>query len=66
MGHQKASAFGTVFDMTFESGLLQKIDDRSKEMEMKRGEFRRRYNLLYNHPNKHGVTEAFSLDMDKY
>ena len=61
MGFQKASAFGVVLDLTFEEGHLKDVNDRSKELEDKRGEFKKRYeseDLI------RGIDEAFSLDMD--
>jgi hypothetical protein len=61
MGYQKPTAFKTVYDVTIENGRVVELKDRSKEMEKKRGAFKRQYetgNLVQ------GIEEAFSLDMD--
>lgn len=61
MGYQKATSFKTVLDITLKNKWLVKIDDRSQEMEMKRGEFKKYYDA----GNMTATIEnAFSLDMD--
>ena len=61
MGYQKASAYETVLDLTLNDGRIVKILDRSKEMEQKRGAFKKHYES----GNKfEKIEEAFSLDMD--
>ncbi|MHC4661293.1 MAG: hypothetical protein ACYS8W_06350 [Planctomycetota bacterium] len=62
MGFQKASAYRTVFDLTFEDGRLVAENDRSDEIEKKRGEFQKRYHD--SHDIAAAIEEAFSLDMD--
>jgi hypothetical protein len=61
MGYQKASAYETVLDITLTDGQVVQIKDRSQEMEMKRGAFKKHY-------ESGGIdrttAEAFSLDMD--
>lgn len=50
-----------VLDLTFEDGYLKGLKDRSREMEAKRGAFKKRYesgNTIQR------IEEAFSLDMD--
>lgn len=61
MGYQKPSAFKTVLDITLKDGRVVEIKDRSKEMEQKRGAFKKRYesgNI------GQAIEEAFRLDMD--
>lgn len=61
MGYQKPTAFKTVLDITLKDGRVVEINDRSKEMEQKRGAFKKHYesgNILEK------IEEAFSLDMD--
>jgi hypothetical protein len=61
MGYQKPTAFGTVLDIRLEEGRVVDITDRSKEMELKRGDFKKHYesgNMVQT------INEAFSLDMD--
>ncbi len=61
MGYQKATAFKTVLDITLKNGKVVDIKDRSREMERKRGAFKKRYdsgNMLQM------IKDAFSLDMD--
>ena len=61
MGFQKATAFKTVYDITLDDGRIIDMKDRSKEMEIRRGAFKERYeseDLLL------AIVEAFSLDMD--
>lgn len=61
MGFQKPSAFKTVLDISLQSGRVININDRSEEMEQKRGAFKKRYdseNMLQ------GIHEAFSMDLD--
>jgi hypothetical protein len=61
MGYQKPTSFKTVLDITLKNKWLVKIDDRSQEMELKRGEFKKRYdsgNMM------EAIEDAFSLDMD--
>lgn len=61
MGFQKASAFKTVLDITLDCGKVVSITDRSREMEEKRGAFKKHYHS--NHKID-SIKEAFSLDMD--
>lgn len=61
MGYPKATAFKTVLDITLKDGRVIEINDRSQEMEQKRGAFKKHYeseNMFQTIP------EAFSLDMD--
>ena len=60
MGYQKPTAFKTVLDITLKDGLLVKINDRSEEMEKKRGAFKKAYE---SGEMKKSIEEAFSLDM---
>lgn len=61
MGYQKPTAFKTVLDITLNNGKVENINDRSSEMEMKRGAFKKHYDSgnMY-----HAIEEAFSLDME--
>lgn len=43
MGYQKPTSFQTVFDITLKEGEVMEIKDRSREMEERRGAFRRSY-----------------------
>ena len=61
MGFQKPTAFRTVLDITLEEGRPVNINDRSKEMEKKRGEFKKRYESKR---IEEQIDKAFSLDMD--
>jgi hypothetical protein len=61
MGYQKPTAFKTVYDITLQDGRIIDLKDRSKEMDVKRGAFKKRYELT--HP-VHAIAEAFSLDLD--
>lgn len=61
MGHQKASAFKSVLDITLKDGRVIEVKDRSQDMEQKRGAFKKHYesgNMMQT------TNEAFSLDMD--
>ena len=61
MGYQKPTAFKTVLDITLRDGRVVEINDRSQEIEQKRGAFKKHYNsgdMLQR------IDEAFSLDMD--
>ncbi len=61
MGYQKATAFQTVLDITIKEGKVVEVRDRSKEMEQKRGAFKKNYesgDML------EMIDKAFSLDMD--
>ena len=61
MGFQKPTAFKTVLDITLKNGQIIEVRDRSKEIEEKRGAFKKQYesgDMLK------GIHEAFSLDMD--
>ena len=61
MGYQKPTAFKTIYDVTLENGRVIELKDRSKEMEEKRGAFKRHYesgNIIQT------IKEAFSLDID--
>ncbi len=61
MGFQKATAFKTVLDITLKDGRIVEINDRSQEIEQKRGAFKRRYE---GGDMFEMIEEAFSLDMD--
>lgn len=61
MGHQKATAFRSVLDITLKEGKLVEIKDRSQEMERKRGAFKKHYE---SGDMVQTIDEAFSLDMD--
>jgi len=61
MGYQKASAYETVLDITLTDGQVVQIKDRSQEMEMKRGAFKKHYE---SGDIARTTAEAFSLDMD--
>ena len=66
MGYQKPTAFVTVYDITLENGKIIDVKDRSREMEKKRGAFRRYYRRLIQIIRRENqITKAFSLDMDK-
>ena len=60
MGYQKPTAFKTVLDITLKDGQIVEINDRSQEIEQKRGAFKKHYesNLIET------IDDAFSLDMD--
>ena len=61
MGYQKPTAFKTVLDITLRDGRVVEINDRSQEIEQKRGAFKKHYksgDMLQT------IDEAFSLDMD--
>jgi len=61
MGYQKPTAFKTVLDIALKDGQVVEIRDRSQEMKLKRGAFKKRYES----GNKiQTIDEAFSLDMD--
>lgn len=59
MGYQKPTAFKTVYDIDLKDGRIVQLRDRSKEMEKKRGAFKRGWES-----GDRTVHEAFSLDMD--
>jgi hypothetical protein len=61
MGFQKPTAFKTVYDTTLENGKLVDVKDRSREMEEKRGAFRKQYEAE-NIAKR--IEDSFSLDMD--
>jgi hypothetical protein len=61
MGFQKPSAFKTVLDITLDGGRVVEVKDRSREMEQKRGSFKKRYE---SGDMMRGIQEAFDLDMD--
>jgi hypothetical protein len=61
MGFQKPTAFKTVLDITLEKGQIIDVEDRSREMEQKRGAFKERYES--GNPLE-TIEQAFSLDMD--
>jgi hypothetical protein len=61
MGCRKASAFGTVLDLSLKGGRVVEILDRSKEMEQKRGAFKKHYE---SGDRFETIEEAFSLNMD--
>ena len=61
MGYQKPTAFKTVLDITLQGGRVVHIEDRSKDIEKKRGAFKKHYesgNMIQT------IADAFSLDMD--
>lgn len=60
-GFQKASAFQTVLDITFDRGRIIDIKDRSEDMEKKRGAFKKRYDSGF---IGQSILDAFSLDME--
>ena len=60
MGYQKPTAFKTVLDITLKDGKIVDIKNRSKEMEDKRGKFKKRFE---SGELKQPIVEAFSLDM---
>jgi hypothetical protein len=62
MGYQKPTAFKTVFDITLNEGVVEEIKNRSKEMEQKRGAFKKHYES--SGLGRPRIIEAFSLDMD--
>jgi hypothetical protein len=61
MGYQKPTAFRTVLDITLQEGTVVAVNDRSKEMQQKRGAFKRRYEAG---EMIEEIEEAFGLDMD--
>jgi len=61
MGYQKPTAFKTVIDITLKDGRVLEIDDRSQEMEQKRGEFKKHYE---SGDLSQTIDQAFSLNMD--
>lgn len=61
MGFQKPTAFESVLDITLEKGKIIDVKDRSREMEQKRGAFKKRYES--GNPLE-SIEQAFSLDMD--
>lgn len=66
MGFQKPTAFRTIYDITLENGKIIDLKDQSREMEKKRGAFRRYYRRLIQIIRRENQTKkAFSLDMDK-
>ncbi len=60
MGFQKPTAFKTVLDITLKDGKVVEIKDRAKEMEEKRGEFKKRFE---SGELRQSIEESFSLDM---
>ena len=61
MGYQKATAFETVIDFTIKDGVVEVINDRSKEVAEKRGAFKEKYegsDIIER------IEDAFSLDLD--
>ena len=66
MGFQKPTAFRTVYDITLENGRVVDFEDRSSEMQKKRGKLRRYYRRLNQIVRREDeISKAFSLDMDK-
>jgi hypothetical protein len=61
MGYQKATAFETVLDITLEDGRLVEVKDRSEEIKMKRGAFKKSHE---SGRMERMIEEPFSLDMD--
>jgi|WetSurMetagenome_2_1015567.scaffolds.fasta_scaffold187463_2 hypothetical protein len=61
MGYQKPTAFRTVYDLTFDAGKMIELNDRSAEVERKRGAFKARYE---SNRGIEAIEDAFSLDMD--
>jgi len=71
MGYQKPTAFKTVLDISMKDGRVVDINDRSQEMERKRGAFKKYYESGFKSgwlPGDRDVVkrieEAFSLDID--
>jgi hypothetical protein len=61
MGYQKASAYETLLEFTFEAGKLVSTQDKSAENAKNRGAFKKRFetgNLVQS------INESFSLDID--
>ncbi len=61
MGYQKPTAFETVLDIALKDGQVTEIKDRSRDIEQKRGAFKKHYksgNMIKK------IEDAFSLDMD--
>lgn len=63
MGFQKPTAFKTVLDFTLDQGQVTNINDRSREVEQKRGAFKDYYDSDSADLSKR-IHDAFSLDMD--
>ena len=61
MGFQKPSAYKTVFDLFLFKGQVSEITDRSKEMEERRGEFKKKYE---SGPYSKTIRDAFLRDID--
>ena len=61
MGYQKASAFRVVVDITLFQGKIAAINDRSAEMEKKRGQFKKAYDAG---DFLDTINDAFSLELD--
>ena len=61
MGFQKPSAYKTVFDLTFEHGVLVETLNRSKEAERIRGQFQERFS---ERNGIESIEEAFDMDME--
>ncbi|MAF85722.1 MAG: hypothetical protein CL875_04515 [Dehalococcoidales bacterium] len=59
MGYQKPTAFKTVYEITLEDGRVVKLQDKSKEMEEKRGAFKKAYET-----DGRTIADAFSLNME--
>jgi len=62
MGFQKASSFKTVYDITLKYGKIFEIKDRSKDMEQKRGAFKKHYEAG---DIAQTTIDAFKMDMDQ-
>ena len=61
LGYQKSTAFKTVLDIALKDGHVVEIRDRSQEIELKRGAFKKR---LESGDLELMIGEAFSCDMD--
>jgi hypothetical protein len=61
MGFQKPTAFRTVYDLSLKEGKVIEVQDRSAEVEQKRGAFKARYESSR---DIEAIEDAFSLDMD--
>ena len=60
MGYQKATSFQSVLDVTLKEGSVVEIVDRSKEMERKRGAFKKHFE---SGDRLRKIDDSFSLDM---
>ena len=61
MGYQKATAYKTLLEFTFEAGKLVTIKDISAENAKKRGVFKKRFETG---DSVQSIEESFSLNID--